>query len=41
MRLLLRAAIAAMSIGSIPPAMADESGPNPAQPAGVIAEAQA
>ena len=41
MRLLLRVAIAAASIGSIPPAMADQSGPSRTQPTEVIAEAPA
>jgi hypothetical protein len=44
MRLLLRAAMAAVSIGSIPPAMAGESAPNPntfTDLPGVIAQAPA
>ena len=42
MSILLRAALAAVSIGSIPPAMADQGGPNPGtrftEPLGVIAQ---
>jgi hypothetical protein len=45
MRFVLRAAIAALSIGSIPPAIAAEGGPNPntffTEPSGVIAQAPA
>ena len=42
MRIMLRAAIAALSIGSIPPAIADEGGPNPTiEFPGVIALAPA
>ena len=45
MRFVLRAAIAALSIGSIPPAIADEGGPNPntffTELPGVIAQAPA
>jgi hypothetical protein len=44
MKFAVRAALAALSIGSIPPAFADESGPNPntfvAERPSVIAEAQ-
>jgi hypothetical protein len=45
MKFAIRAALAALSIGSIPPAFADESGPNPntffTERPGVIAEAPA
>ena len=45
MKLAIRAALAALSIGSIPPAFAGESGPNPntlsGELPGVIAEAPA
>jgi hypothetical protein len=43
MKFVLRAAIAAVSIGSIPPAMAGEGGPNPnsTEVPGVIAQAPA
>ena len=45
MKLAIRAALAALSIGSIPPAFADASGPNPntfvTERPGVIAEAAA
>ena len=45
MKFAIRAALAALSIGSIPPAFADESGPNPNttfnELPGVIAEAPA
>ena len=44
MKLLLQAAMAAVSIGSISPAMAGESPPNPhtfTEPPGVIAQAPA
>jgi hypothetical protein len=45
MKFAIRAGLVALSIGSIPPAFADESGPNPNTPftalPGVIAEAPA
>jgi len=45
MKFAIRAALAALSIGSIPPAFAEESGPNPntffTERPGVIAEAPA
>ena len=45
MKFAIRAALAALSIASIPPAFADESGPNPntffTERPGVIAEAPA
>jgi hypothetical protein len=42
MRIMLRAALAALSIGSIPPAIADEGGLNPVtRVPGVIAQAPA
>ena len=40
MKFAIRAGLVALSIGSIPPAFAGESGPNPnTSPVGVIAEA--